>query len=80
MQQNPAANYDVGYVPYCDGSGMMGDNEVDSDGDGVNDRFFQGIQNLSASLDVIAQTYPAPIRSCLQEIVRAALQYMQHCP
>jgi hypothetical protein len=58
--QNPTSNFDVGYVPYCDGSGMMGDNEVDSDGDGVNDRFFRGIQNLSASLDVIAQTYPAP--------------------
>ena len=58
--QNPAGTYNVGYVPYCDGSGMMGDNEVDSDGDGVNDRFFKGIQNLSASLDVIAKTYPAP--------------------
>lgn len=58
--QNSAADFNVGYVPYCDGSGMMGDNEVDSDGDGVNDRFFRGVQNLSASLDVIAQTYPAP--------------------
>ena len=58
--QNQAASYNVGYVPYCDGSGMMGDNEVDSDGDGVNDRFFKGIQNLSASLDVIARTYPSP--------------------
>lgn len=58
--QNPVANYDVGYVPYCDGSGMMGDNEVDSDGDGVNDRFFRGIQNLSASLDVIFKNYPSP--------------------
>lgn len=57
---NPAYDYNVGYVPYCDGSAMMGDNEVDSDGDGVNDRFFRGVQNLSASLDVIAQTYPAP--------------------
>ena len=38
--QNPAANFNVGYVPYCDGSGMMGDNEVDSDDDGQNDRFF----------------------------------------
>jgi hypothetical protein len=56
--QNPTATYDVGYVPYCDGSAMMGDNEIDSDG--VNDRFFRGIQNLSASLDVIFQTYPAP--------------------
>lgn len=58
--QNPTANYHVGYVPYCDGSGMMGDREVDSDGDGVNDRFFRGVQNLSASLDVIFQTYPSP--------------------
>ena len=58
--QNPTATYNVGYVPYCDGSGMMGDNEVDSDGDGENDRFFKGIQNLSASLDIIAQTYPSP--------------------
>ncbi len=58
--QNPTGSYNVGYVPYCDGSGMMGDNEVDSDGDGVNDRFFKGIQNLSASLDVIAQKYPSP--------------------
>jgi len=58
--QNTLANYNVGYIPYCDGSAMMGDNEVDSDGDGVNDRFFAGLKNLSASLDVIAQTYPSP--------------------
>jgi len=58
--QNPTANYNVGYVPYCDGSQMIGDNEVDSDGDGINDRFFRGIQNLSASLDVIFQAYPNP--------------------
>lgn len=58
--ENPAAKYNVGYVPYCDGSGMMGDNEIDSDGNGKNDRFFRGIQNLSASLDVIAKTYTAP--------------------
>lgn len=58
--QNPAARYNVGYVPYCDGSGMMGNKEVDSDGDGINDRFFKGAQNLSASLDVIFQTYSSP--------------------
>jgi hypothetical protein len=57
---NPTADFNVGYVPYCDGSGMMGDREVDSDGDGTNDRFFRGIQNLSASLDVISQRYPTP--------------------
>lgn len=58
--QSPVANYDLGYLPYCDGSSFMGDKEVDSDGDGVNDRFFRGIQNLSASLDVIVKTYPSP--------------------
>lgn len=57
---NPVADWNVGYVPYCDGSGMMGDREVDSDGDGVNDRFFRGVKNLSASLDVIAKAYPEP--------------------
>ncbi|MEM0954162.1 MAG: pectin acetylesterase-family hydrolase [Pseudomonadota bacterium] len=62
---NPAAEYNVGYVPYCDGSFHSGDRDVDSDGDGVNDRFFRGIQNLSASLDVIANTYPAPGRILL---------------
>lgn len=63
--QNPVANYNLGYIPYCDGSAMMGDNEVDSDGDGINDRFFRGVQNLSASLDVIFQTYPSPDRIVL---------------
>ena len=63
--QNPTFNYNVGYVPYCDGSLMMGDNEVDSDGDGVNDRFFRGLRNLSASLDVIAERYPSPDRIVL---------------
>lgn len=63
--QSPVATYNLGYLPYCDGSAFMGDNEVDSDGDGTNDRFFKGIQNLSASLDVIARTYPTPDRIVL---------------
>lgn len=62
---NPAADFDVGYIPYCDGCAMMGDAEVDSDGDGVADRFFRGVQNLSASLDVIARQYPDPDRIVL---------------
>ena len=62
---NPAVDYDVGYIPYCDGSFHSGDRDVDSDGDGLDDRFFRGIQNLSASLDVIANTYPSPNRILL---------------
>ena len=59
---NPAAEFDVGYLPYCDGSLWSGDLDRDSDGDGVDDRLFRGLQNLSASLDVIASRYPAPSR------------------
>ncbi len=57
---NPTANYDVGYIPYCDGTFFTGDAEVDSDGDGQIDRHHRGIQNLSAALDVIARRYPNP--------------------
>lgn len=59
---NPAAQFDVGYLPYCDGSLWGGDRDVDNDGDGVADRLFRGLQNLSASLDVIKREFPSPRR------------------
>jgi hypothetical protein len=62
---NPAADYDLGYVPYCDGSLFTGDRDVDSDGDGTTDRFFRGVKNLSAAIDVIVATYPTPSRILL---------------
>ena len=62
---NPAAQFDVGYLPYCDGSLWAGDRDTDSDGDGVDDLLFRGLQNLSAALDVIASRYPAPSRILL---------------
>lgn len=58
--ESSTSNFNLGYVPYCDGSAMIGDRDVDSDGDGIDDRFFRGVQNLSASLDVIADKYPMP--------------------
>ncbi len=62
---NPTATYNVGYLPYCDGSLFTGDSTADSDGDGSDDRFFRGLKNLSASLDVIVDAYPAPSRILL---------------
>ncbi|MEZ5503460.1 MAG: pectin acetylesterase-family hydrolase [Halioglobus sp.] len=62
---NPTTDYDLGYIPYCDGTFFTGDRDVDSDGDGNNDRYFRGLQNLSASLDVIVSNYPAPSRIVL---------------
>ena len=58
--ENPVADYNMAYIPYCDGTFFSGDAEADSDGDGVNDRTFRGLHNLSASLDVILATFPAP--------------------
>ena len=57
---NPAADFDVAYFPYCDGSVFSGDVDYDDDGDGTDDRFHRGVQNTSAGLDVVASTYPAP--------------------
>ena len=58
---NPARSFDVGYVPYCDGTLFMGDADDDSE----VDRSFRGVMNLSAALDVIADTFPAPERILL---------------
>ncbi|MDP5137457.1 pectin acetylesterase-family hydrolase [Rheinheimera baltica] len=57
---NATADYNMAYIPYCDGSFFSGDANHDSNDDGETDRFFRGIQNLSASLDVIFNAYPAP--------------------
>jgi hypothetical protein len=59
---NPARDYDLAYLPYCDGSLWSGDANVDADGDGATDYQFRGLMNLTASIDVIARTYPAPSR------------------
>lgn len=58
--QNPAADFDVAYFPYCDGSVFSGDRDYDDDGDGVADRFHRGLQNTSAGLDVAAGAFPTP--------------------
>ncbi len=57
---NPAADYDVAYLPYCDGSIFSGDAQYDDDNDGTIDRYHRGVQNLSAALDVALNTFPSP--------------------
>jgi len=59
-ETNPAADFNVAYFPYCDGSVFSGDVDYDDDGDGIDDRFHRGVQNTSAGLDVVASAYPAP--------------------
>jgi hypothetical protein len=62
---NPVKDWNTVYVPYCDGSLHAGDIDVDTDGDGRNDRFHHGLHNLSAALDVAVRTFPAPRRILL---------------
>jgi hypothetical protein len=62
---NPASDFNVAYLPYCDGSVFSGDAEYDDDDDGVIDRHHRGLKNLSASIDVIVSTFPAPARILL---------------
>lgn len=59
---NPTADFDLAYLPYCDGSLWSGDAEVDDDGDGSVDYHFRGLMNLTASIDVVAEAYPSPRR------------------
>lgn len=61
-ETNPARDYNVVYVPYCDGSLFGGDAEFDVDGDGEIDRWQRGLQNLTAALDVAVERFPNPRR------------------
>ena len=62
IEANPFADWNVAYLPYCDGSVFVGDREHDEDGDGSPDRIHRGLANLSAGLDVARQTVPDPTR------------------
>jgi hypothetical protein len=72
LEANPVRDWDVGYVPYCDGSLFAGDTEIDDDGDGAIDRYHRGLQNLSAALDAIHSEFPEPSRIFLTGISAGA--------
>jgi hypothetical protein len=65
LDVNPVADWNVVYLPYCDGSFFAGDAEHDDDGDGEIDRYQHGLQNLSAALDVARKRFPHPARVLL---------------
>ena len=65
LAANPVRTWNIGYVPYCDGSLFSGDVDIDDDGDGTIDRYHRGLRNLSAALDVIHTAFPHPKRILL---------------
>jgi hypothetical protein len=56
---SPFADYDVVYVPYCDGSVFTGDATVDYEG---NRTFHHGLWNLSVAVDAVKREFPDPSR------------------
>lgn len=64
-EQNPFADHDLLYVPYCDGSLFAGDTAIDEDGDGAPDRLHRGLANLSAALTAGYDEFPRPSRIVL---------------
>lgn len=57
---NPWKDWNVAYLPYCDGSMFAGNKDHDDTGDGQPDRFHRGLRNVQAALDVAKQRFPAP--------------------
>ncbi len=56
---NPFADWNVVYVPYCDGSVFSGDNVVDYP-DGPTHTYHHGAQNLSAGVSLMRREFPNP--------------------
>lgn len=65
LEANPVKDWNVTYVPYCDGSLFGGDVDIDDDGDGKIDRHHRGVHNLSAALGVAQSNFPSPRRILL---------------
>ncbi|MCB9599175.1 MAG: vtpJ-therm [Sandaracinus sp.] len=65
LPENPFADFDVVYVPYCDGSLFAGSNDLDDDGDGVPERLHHGLENVSAALTMAHRHFPTPRRVVL---------------
>jgi hypothetical protein len=57
--ENPLADWSVVYVSYCDGSVFSGDNDVvDANFPFGPVRFHRGLRNMTAAVDLAADTFP----------------------
>lgn len=57
---NPVHDWDMIYIPCCDGSLLAGEAEYDDDEDGVIDRYHYGLKNLTAALEIAWERFPSP--------------------
>ncbi len=75
LEGNPVADWDVLYVPYCDGSIFSGDVDrvlpnslFGNGGPGESQAHQRGLQNLTAALDIGLAEFPNPSRILLTGI------------
>ena len=62
---NPVKDWNLVYLPYCDGGLHASDRDNDYDNDGTFESPQRGLHNLSAALDVAVSTFPNPRRILL---------------
>ncbi|MEM8608697.1 MAG: pectin acetylesterase-family hydrolase [Myxococcota bacterium] len=70
LEGNPLADWDVSYLPYCDGSLFAGDVDRELPGSILGDSeagmgYQRGLQNLTSALDVTVAEFPDPERIVL---------------
>lgn len=58
--ENPVADWNVVYVPYCDGSVFGGDGDFTNPSDTMGKRYHHGQRNFSAALDLALKHFPTP--------------------
>jgi hypothetical protein len=57
--ENPFRDFDIVYIPYCDGSVFIGDTRIDYNG---RITYHHGLQNLSAGISALVEQFPNPSR------------------
>ena len=62
---NPVRDWNLVYLPYCDGGLHSSDKDNDYDNDGIIESPQRGLHNLSAALDIAIGTFPEPRRILL---------------
>ena len=58
--ENPVGDWSFIFVPYCDGSVHIGDNNADYDGDGATDHWHWGLKTTSAAVTLMKDNFPKP--------------------
>lgn len=55
---NPCHDWNVVFIPYCDGSVHSGDNNADYNEDGTVDHYHWGIRHVSAAVTLMKELFP----------------------